>query len=202
MAALGLCCCEGATLQLWCTGFSLQFLLFQSMGLFLGLGAQSLWHLDLVASQHVGSSWTGRWTAVLCIASRTLNHWTTREAHYSVFEIAPCRSVLRLNGHPDGVLLNSLAILLTALWVWSLPRKIFLSLFTPLSLPLIYLLMCLFCTFSHFIVTALLCELWLPPSFCTLEIKYLLICFQHSEKPSIFWPAGDWTASLIQRTWT
>ena len=55
------------------------------------------------------------------------------------------------------VFLNSLAILLTALWVWSLPRKIFLSLFTPLSLPLIYPLLCLFCTFSHLIVTALIC---------------------------------------------
>ena len=39
----------------------------------------SLWHMDLVFPQHVGSSQTRDQTCVPCTGRRTLNHWTTRE---------------------------------------------------------------------------------------------------------------------------
>ena len=39
----------------------------------------------LVALRHVGSSWTRDQTSVSCIARRTLNLWTTKEASLSVF---------------------------------------------------------------------------------------------------------------------
>ena len=85
-------------LQLWCTCFSLRWLLllwsmgsrcegFSSCGMqcqqlwFVGsrVQAQQLWHKGLVAPWHVGSSRTRAQTRVPCIGRRTLNHCTTRE---------------------------------------------------------------------------------------------------------------------------
>ena len=75
----------GATLQLWCEGFSLQQLL-----LMWNTGseckAEQLWSMGLVAPQHVGSSWTRGRTGGPYIARWILNHWTTREAHSLSFE--------------------------------------------------------------------------------------------------------------------
>ena len=67
------------TLQLWCVGFSLQWLLLLwSMGSS-ACGLQQLWHTGLAAPCHVGSSQTRSNPCPLhwqCI----FNHWTTREA--------------------------------------------------------------------------------------------------------------------------
>ena len=50
----------------------------------LSLGSGVAAH-GLVALRHVGSSWTRDQTSVSCIARRTLNLWTTKEASLSVF---------------------------------------------------------------------------------------------------------------------
>ena len=66
LAALGLHCFM-SSLWLCCVDFSLLWLLLlQSMG--------------LVASNHMGSSWTRNHTLVPCIGRWILNRWTTREA--------------------------------------------------------------------------------------------------------------------------
>ena len=64
----------GATLWLWCSGFSLQRLL-----LLLGTGwrvlrLQELWHMGSAAPQHVGSSQTRDQTHVPCTGRQILNH--------------------------------------------------------------------------------------------------------------------------------
>ena len=46
---------------------------------------QSLWHMGLVAPQHVGSSPIRDRTHVPFIGSWSLNHWTTREALKGIF---------------------------------------------------------------------------------------------------------------------
>ena len=99
LAALGLCCCtwafsscsERGYSSLWCTGFSLRWLLFvaehglQVRGLqqlwLTGSRAhsQQLWHTGLVAPQHVGSSRTRARACVPCIGRRIPNHCATRE---------------------------------------------------------------------------------------------------------------------------
>lgn len=48
-------------------------------------GPQQLWCPGLVASQHVGSSWTRDWTCVACIGRQILNHWAAGEAQSSAF---------------------------------------------------------------------------------------------------------------------
>ena len=87
----------GATLQMQCMGFSLQWhLLLQSTGpralrlqwlwaqklRLMGSRAQTqkLWCRSLVALWYSGSSWTRDRTGVSCITRQILNHWTTREA--------------------------------------------------------------------------------------------------------------------------
>ena len=45
-----------------------------------GTWAQQLWWTGLVASWHVGSSWTRDHTDVPYIGRQIINHWTTREA--------------------------------------------------------------------------------------------------------------------------
>ena len=47
--------------------------------------AQDLWDTDLIAPQHVGSSWTRDRTCVPYVDRRILNYWTTREALVGVF---------------------------------------------------------------------------------------------------------------------
>ena len=42
--------------------------------------AHQLWHTNLVAPRHVGSSWTRARTGVPCIGRQILNHCATREA--------------------------------------------------------------------------------------------------------------------------
>ena len=107
LAVLGLLCCvwalslvagSGAYISLWCTGFSLQWLLllwstgsrhmgFSSCGTqaqYLWLKgsraqAQYWWCTGLVALWHVGSSQPRAWTHVPCIGWWILNHCTTRE---------------------------------------------------------------------------------------------------------------------------
>ena len=75
----------GATLQLQCTGFSLQWLLLlQSMG-FRACWLQQLWCIDLVAPWHMESSWTRDQTWVLCIGRQIFNHQTIREVLYVFF---------------------------------------------------------------------------------------------------------------------
>ena len=51
----------------------------------LSVQAQFLWPTGLVAWWHVESSRTGDQTGVPCIARQILNHWTTSEAQYSIF---------------------------------------------------------------------------------------------------------------------
>ena len=48
-------------------------------------GLQLLWHMGLVAPQHVGSSRARDWTHVSCIFREILNHWTTREVPFACF---------------------------------------------------------------------------------------------------------------------
>ena len=43
------------------------------------VGAQSLWHMGLVAPWHVESSWTRNQTRVPHIGRQIFNHWTTRK---------------------------------------------------------------------------------------------------------------------------
>ena len=88
--------------SLQCTGFSLQWLLLlqstgsrrmgfsscstQAQKLWLvgsRVQAQQLWHMDLAAPRHVGSSWTRARTHVPCIGRQILNHCTIREAPLS-----------------------------------------------------------------------------------------------------------------------
>ena len=47
-----------------------------------------LWHPDLVASQHVGSSRTRDRNDVPYIGREILTHWTTREAPKQPFEVS------------------------------------------------------------------------------------------------------------------
>ena len=47
----------------------------------LGMLAQELWRMGLVALQHVDSSSSRDQTCVTCIGRLILNHWTTREIH-------------------------------------------------------------------------------------------------------------------------
>ena len=93
--------CIGSSL--WCTGFSLPWLLllqstdsrrtgFSNCGSqaqqFWLVGsraqAQQLWHTGLVASQHVGSSQTRARTRVPCTGRRIHNHCANREVPYSL----------------------------------------------------------------------------------------------------------------------
>ena len=77
LVVLGLCCCMQATLQFQYTGFPLRWLLqLRSMGS--TAWVQQSWHTGLVASSHVGSSWTRDCTCVPCIGRWILNHWITR----------------------------------------------------------------------------------------------------------------------------
>ena len=78
---LGLCCCpwpfsivvNGRCSWLWCTGFSLQWLLVFS------LQAQQSWRTGLVPLRHVESPQSRDRTHVPCIGRQILDHWTTRE---------------------------------------------------------------------------------------------------------------------------
>ena len=104
--SLSLVVASGGYSSLWCTGFSLQWLLllrstgsrlagFSSCGMraqqlwLAGPRAQTqqLWCMGLVASRHVGSSWTRARTCVPCIDRQILNHCTTREVPKRVFLI-------------------------------------------------------------------------------------------------------------------
>ena len=64
--------------SLWYAGFSLQWLLVAEHGLQVR-GLQQLWHMDLVAPQHVGSSRTRDLTHVPCTGRQILNHCATTE---------------------------------------------------------------------------------------------------------------------------
>ena len=100
-AGFSLVAASGGYSLLWCTGFSLWWLLLlQSMGSrhagfsSCGTGAQQLWlagcrvqaqqlqRTGLVALWHVGSSQTRDRIHVPCIGRQTPNHCTTREAPY------------------------------------------------------------------------------------------------------------------------
>ena len=80
----------GATLELRCAGFSLQWLLLWSTGSRALTSVVSAHRLQgagsvvvgvgLVAPRHVGSSQTRDGTGVPCIARQILKLWTTREA--------------------------------------------------------------------------------------------------------------------------
>ena len=89
---LSLVVASGGYSSLWCAGLLLWLLLLQSMGSrctgFSSCGtwaqqlwltdsraqAQQLWHMRLVAPQHVGSSRTRARTCVPCIGRQILNH--------------------------------------------------------------------------------------------------------------------------------
>ena len=95
LVVLGLHCCtlafssygkQGATLQLWCVGFSLQQLLLLlskvsrcSNFSHCSKWAQWLWRTRLVDPQQMESSHTRDQTHVPCIGRWILNHCTTRE---------------------------------------------------------------------------------------------------------------------------
>ena len=93
---LSLVAASGGYSLLWCTGFSLQWLLLlwstgsrhtgfsscstRAQQLWLTgsrAEAQQLWHTGLVVPQHVGSSRTRAQTRVPCIGRRILNHCAT-----------------------------------------------------------------------------------------------------------------------------
>ena len=76
---LSLVVVSGASLQLWCEGLSLWWLLLLwRMGSRV-LGLQWLQHVGLVTLRHVGSSLSRDQTHVPCIGRWILNHWTTKE---------------------------------------------------------------------------------------------------------------------------
>ena len=105
LAASGLCCWVGF-LCLRPVGSTLDYSVFIAVQLFsavlalhcrashsgfslwgvqaLGAQAQWLWGGDLVALQHVGSSWTRDWAPAPCIGRQVLNHWITRKAPIEV----------------------------------------------------------------------------------------------------------------------
>ena len=75
--------CKGF-LQLWCPGFSLQWLLLlQSMGC--RAQAQQLRLMGLVAPKPVESSWSRDQTRVPCPGRWILNHWITKEVLCNFF---------------------------------------------------------------------------------------------------------------------
>ena len=61
----------------------------------LGTQAQQLWHMGLVAPQHVGSSRSRDRTHVPCIGRRILNHCTTREVLPLFFYMCPHSNLVR-----------------------------------------------------------------------------------------------------------
>ena len=92
--------------SLWCTGFSLRWLLLlrsigsRSTGFSsCGTRSQQLWHTGLVAPQHVGSSWTRAQTHVPCIGRQILNHCATREVPICIFLIQTQSHLLKVNFH-------------------------------------------------------------------------------------------------------
>ena len=101
---LSLVALSGDYCSLWCTGFSLRWLLLlwstgsrhtgfsscnmQAQQLWLTgsrAQAQQLWHTGLVAPWHVRSSRTRARTRVPCTGRRILNHCATREALFLIF---------------------------------------------------------------------------------------------------------------------
>ena len=124
---------------LWCTGFSLWWLLLlQSTGCrsagfsSCGTWAQYLWRTGLAAPWHVGSSWTRARTRVPCIGRLIPNHCTTREAPISIFCYELCYWNISAHRHDRQIQLDlhqSPPILLAllpdrmyspqqSLWVW------------------------------------------------------------------------------------
>ena len=90
LAVLGLHCCTQAFFScgsrgyssLWCSGFSLRWLL-----LFRSTGSRRVGFISCstraqAAPWHVGSNRCRAWTRVPCIGRQILNHWATREARY------------------------------------------------------------------------------------------------------------------------
>ena len=84
---LSLVAASGSYSSLWCAGFSLSWLpLLQSTGSrcagfsSCGTRGQQLWHTDLVALRHVGSSQARDGTRIPCTGRQVLNHRATREA--------------------------------------------------------------------------------------------------------------------------
>ena len=78
--------------------FSLWQLLLWSTGL--RAQAQQLWHMGLVALQHVGSSWTRDWTCRPCLDRQILNHWTTRQVLFDIFFLYACMYAKSLQSCP------------------------------------------------------------------------------------------------------
>ena len=86
--------CRAQTLGVWASaqgrgGFGTQALWLRLVGS--RAWPRQLWHMNLVAPQHVGASWVRDQTCVLCISRRTLTHCTTREV--------PIISTFLLNPH-------------------------------------------------------------------------------------------------------
>ena len=81
---LSLVVVSGGYTSLWCTGFSLLWLLLLNSTGFRVHGLQQLWHTGLVALQHVKSSRTMGQTHVPCIDRQILNHWTTKDPDISL----------------------------------------------------------------------------------------------------------------------
>ena len=87
LAMLSLCYCTGflqlqredTSIQVWCTGFSLWWLLsrYEHSCVVCELSSCGIWLSQL---QHVEFSWTRDRTCVPCITGHILNHWTAREA--------------------------------------------------------------------------------------------------------------------------
>ena len=84
---LSLVVVSGGYPSLWCTGFSLLWLLlWRSMGSRVH-GLQQLWHMSLVALQHVKSSRIRDKNHVPCVGRQILNHWTSKEAQISPLKL-------------------------------------------------------------------------------------------------------------------
>ena len=97
---------HGGFLSLWCTGFSLQWLL-----LLRGTGSVTLWQVD--------SSWTRDQTHAPCIGKWILNHWTTGEILHLFFLVAVLFTMLLVPGvqHSDSACLWAV-LGMKSLWRW------------------------------------------------------------------------------------
>ena len=89
LAVLGLCCCDRAfsSCGKWGLLSSCSVQAPQHSGFSrCGVQASELWRMDLVAPQHVGSSWTSDGTHVPCIGSQIINDWTTGQGPECIFK--------------------------------------------------------------------------------------------------------------------
>ena len=129
LVTLGLCCCtqaffscsERGDSSLWCTGFSLWWLLllWGTCSRCVGFSSCDIW--ALICSRHMESSWTRNRTQVLCIGRWIPSHCATREVPYSLLYPVPSAAGLNILLQCFCVLLSFLLLsfLLNASRLWT-----------------------------------------------------------------------------------